>query len=410
MRNLFSSTKKVVMLIAFLLFTGCVSRTLLPTATPPSILTPTSDHIKTVAPNSLPYLTIAYLDGQSLIFECLEKDDCIRNIDLSKIKLPGSSFRLGSVHYLDPVNIFAWLYSDETNHGAVLRINRNTGEIMSIDLPSASLEGMIAHGRLVFRDYNDSKIYIVQDDLSVKTVELGVDIFQLIEAGDNKIIAVNFQPLEQDGKTFIETFVIDVRSGEFDRELVRCPAFTDPLNLPNLESNEDTLAGWLITVSADLKYVYLFYNHRSGDGGYKQAIGVFDTDTLDEVNSAKDPAFITFLNQTRLSSQQYWNMSYPRMAFTNTEGLSQGLNAPMNLTTLQPLVDTLEIIKAEYIKALRFAPFGDNFAIGAYERIFLVSLDGKTVVEYPLPLDHIPLVNGKRDYRIVEYRVSTSAP
>lgn len=358
----------------------------------------------------MPQLTIAYLDGQSLVFECLEKGVCIKNIDLSKIKLPGSSFRLGTVHYLDPVNVFVWLYSGETNHGAVLRINRNTGEVMSIDLPSASLEGMIAHGRLVFRDYKDSKIYIVQDDLSVKTVELGSDIFQLIEADDNKIIAVNFQPIEQDEKTFIETFVIDVLSGEFARELVGCPAFTDPLNLPNLESNEDTLAGWLITVSADLKYVYLFYNHRSGEEGYKQALGMFDTHTLDEVNSAKDPAFITFLNQTRLSSQQYRNISYPRMAFTNSEGLSQGLNASMNLTTLQPLVDTLEIIKAEYIKALRFAPFGDNFAIGAYERIFLVSLDGKIVVEYPLPLDHIPLVNGKRDYQIVEYRVSTSAP
>ena len=308
------------------------------------------------------------------------------------------------------MSIFVWLYSVGANRSVVLNVNRDTGNVKAVELPSATLEGITAHARLVFRDYMDSTVYIVQDDLSVRSIDLKSDIFQLIEADGSKIIAVNYQLFDQNGMSFIETFVIDVSSGEFSRELVRSPAFADPLNIPDLRSDDNTFAGWLITISANLEYVYLFYNHKSGDENYKQAIGMFDAKSLAEVNSVKDPSCITLINQSKFSSLQYRNISYPRTAFTNPEGLSQGLNAPIDLSTLKPLVDTEEIIKAEHINTLRFVPFGDYFAIGTNSRVILISLNGENVVEYPLPWERLTIVDGTWEYRIMEYNNATSAP
>ena len=127
--------------------------------------------------------------------------------------------------------------------------------------------------------------------------------------------------------------------------LVSCPPFSDPLLLPGGRSSEDRLAGWLLTISPDFDNVYLFYNNKIDDGDLIQTLGMFESKNLEEIKSTKNPNFITFLNVTRLSSLQYRNWSYPRTAFTNTEGIDQGLHSPFDLNSLVPLMDVYEIIK-----------------------------------------------------------------
>ena len=206
---------------------------------------------------------------------------------------------------------------------AVLHINPETGEAKAVNISPEHRMFVrdIAHDRLVLVQAGEEKVIIVQEDLSVIEVDLGAEIFQVIEADDYKAIAVSDQPVEQDGQTFIETFAIDVRSGEFTRKLVKSPAFANWFFLPEGKSTDDTLAAYLLTVSADYTYVYLYYSQGEGDEFHK-VLGKFDT--------------------------------------TNLEALLERGN-------------------------FFIAPFGNHLAIGTRNSVMLLSFDGKIAAEYPLP-------------------------
>lgn len=411
MVNILSSRWRSIFLVAFLLLAGCVpwrAPTKNVTTSPEMVISPTSiTNTKTKEPTPdvlLPNrLMIAYLNDGYLVFECLDVEDCTKKIALSEAISLIAPYRLGSVFFISPTSILVRLFSQSTNQNAVLAIEVDSGEVKEIILPGSASQDIIAHGRLVIHDPSNNTIYIVQEDLTIETVELETEIFQLIEADDEYVLALNHQPLSKNDKIFIEVIQINVRTADTTQVLVNCPPFFDPLRLPGGRSSEDRLAGWLLTISPDLEYVYLFYNNKIDDGDLIQTLGMFDTKSLEEVNSTKDPNFITFLNMTRLPSLQYRNWSYPRTAFTNTEGLSQGIHSPFDLYSLAPLVDIHEIIKKEYINAVTYVPFGNYFSIGTSTRVILVSLNGKVYKEYPLPLDRIQVTRLAPGYSIVEF-------
>lgn len=361
---------------------------------------PTSNSVESSAlllPNRL---IIAYLDAGYLVFECLDVE-CIKKFELSKAISLVSPYQLESAYIISPTSIYVQLYSLSTHQRALLSIKVD-GEVKEITIPDNASQGIIAHGRLILQDSSNNTIYIIQDDLTVKTVELEAEISQLIEADDENVLALNRQPLNQNGKTLIEVIQLNVSTGDKKQLLVNCPPFSDPLLLPGGRSSDDRLAGVLLTISTDLKFVYMFYNSEIGDEGLTQTLGVFDTESLEEVNSIKNPSFLTLLTESRFAIFQYRNWSYPRVAFTNTEGINQGLHTPFNLNSLEPLMDVHEILKKEYIKTVTYVPFGDYYSIGSSTRVILVSLDGKIYKEYPLPLDRIQVASGDRGYSIVE--------
>ncbi|MFC1878684.1 hypothetical protein ACFLZW_02105 [Chloroflexota bacterium] len=418
MANTISSRCRSILIVAFFLLAGCVPWRVLPenmTAIPSKIISPTSiANTTTTKPTPDPIATatalppnglmIAYLDEAYLVFERLDTGERIQKFELSQATSLAPPYRLGSVYYLRPTCLLVQLYSSATYQRAVLAVNPDSGEIKEVILSAGALRGLLAHERLVLQDIsNNTIVYILQDDLTIEKVDLETEVFQLIEADDDNVLAVNHQPLNQNGKTFIEVIQINIRTGDTKRVLVNCPPFSDPLLLPRGRSSEDKLAGWLLTISPDLEYVYIFYNSKIDDEGLTQTLGMFESKSLEEVNSTKDPNFITLLNVTRLSSLQYRNWSYPSKAFTGTEGINQGLRSPFDLYSLAPLVDFYEIIKKEYKNVVSFVPFGNYFLIGTDSRVILVSLDGEIYREYPLPWDRILLVRGVREYSIVEY-------
>lgn len=395
--------------------TPVLIETVLPTVISPEAATPTAMSTKTVTPAPIatrtakptikptqrgmvplpdPLFAISYLYKDTLRVKCIETD-CIREIYVGDAVPFERPYKLGSAYYLNPASMFITLYTIRTvpseEKWAVLHINPETGEVKAVNISPKHriLVRDIAHERLVLVQDGTDKMMIVQEDLSLIEVDLESKIFQLIEAADNKVIAVNDQPIEQDGQTFIETFFIDVRTGEFTRELVKSPPFANWFYHPTGTSTDDLLAAHLLTVSSDLEYVYLYYNQEEGDEFHK-ILGKFDTNNLEEVNSVIDPNFLRIGPGAGLYNLQYRNISYPRAVPSTREYAPEGIFAPIDLTTLRALI--------ERCGGCFIAPFGDNFAIGTRNSVFLLSLDGEIIGEYSLPY------NGGLTYQLVEYK------
>lgn len=377
-------------------FAKAVTLTSLPTETINPTIAQTQGEL---APLPDPLFAIAYIYKDSLRIECVETE-CLREINLGNAAPFEKPYKLGSVYYLNPGSMFITLYAPRMNPNedkwAIIHINPETGEAKDVNISPEHRMFVrdIAHDRLVLVPDGEEKVIIVQEDLSVIEVDLGAEIFQFIEADDHIVIAVNDQPVEQDGQTFIETFAIDVRSGEFTRKLVKSPAFANWLYLPEGESTDDTLAAHLLTVSADYTYVYLYYSQGEGDEFHK-LLGKFDTTSLEEVSSVVDPEFLRISTNAHLYSQQYRNVSYPRAVPIMRESAAEGLFAPVDLTTLEALLERRNFF---------IAPFGDHLAIGTKNSVMLLSFDGKIAAEYPLPY------NSGLTYRLIEYKTKKIDP
>ena len=422
-----------MLLVILLILTGCSSGTPIdviatdtitpiltlaetstPTSTATDTTTPTATFTKTVTPTSIPTETtkptlsptpgellplpdplfaIAYTFEDKLRIKCIEIE-CFREIYLGDAAPFDRPYKLGSVYYLNPGSMFITLYAPRMDPNeekwAIIHINPETGEAQAVNISPEHRMFVrdIAHDRLVLVQDGKDKVIIVQEDLSVMEVDLGAEIFQLIEADDHIVIAVNDQPVEQDEQTFIEAFAIDVRSGEFTRTLVNSPAFANWFYLPEGKSTEDTLAAHLLTVSTDLEYVYLYYSQGEGDDFHK-ILGKFDTISLEEVNSVIDPEYLRISTGAYLYSQQYRDVSYPRAVPISRESAPEGVFAPIDLGTLEALIGLGNFF---------IAPFGDHLAVGTKNSVFLLSLDGKIVAEYPLPY------RGGLTYRLVRYK------
>ena len=337
---------------------------------------------------STPPVTIVYLIEKTIKFECLNQEACFPDINIEQIVPLDETYKLGSVYFVNSSRIFVLLNSDGV--ATIIQINPTTKETTLIPTKIEARIRTIAHGRLVI--IRDGKVVIIQDDKNIMEVDVGKNIFQVIEATDNKIIAVAPQPVRIDGNTFVETFIIDVDTGEYAQEFVISPNF-DSQAEPTLgvpQANKP-YAGRLFTVDSNLAHTYLYYLYKTADG-VRRELGMFSVNPVKPVTTISDPPFIDYLSGY---SQQYNNIAYSRIA--NTDG--GGIDTLINLSDLTPLIDTSQVIRQEYKKYILCSPFGEYFLLGTGSRIILLSLDGEIVEEYTLPTDNVP-----QSYRIMEYR------
>jgi len=110
---------------------------------------------------------------------------------------------------------------------------------------------------------------------------------------------------------------------------------------------------------------------------------------LDEVVSVVDPGFMRMSNDERLYSYQHHNFIYPRLVPGGGEFAQQGLFSPVDLTSMEVLIEPLG--------PCVIAPFHEYFLIGTGDKMLLVSMNGE-LVEYPLPY------RGGMTYSVVEYK------
>ena len=338
--------------------------------------------------SSVPPVTAVYLIDKTITFECLNQEGCFPEINLEQIVPIDETCKLGSVYYVNSSRIFVILNSNGI--ATIVQINPTTKETTPIPIKTDARIRTIAHGKLVIAQ--DDKVVIIQDDKNIVEVDVGKDIFQVIETTDNRVIAIVQQPIRIDGNTFVETFIIDVDTGEYEQKLVQSPNF-DSQTEPTLGVPQDNepYAGRLFTVDSNLAHTYLYYLYKTADSVQRE-LGMFKVDPLQSVTTISNPPFIDNLSGY---SQQYNNIAYSRIA--DTDG--GGIDTLINLSDLTPLIDTSQIISQEYKKYILFSPFGEYFLLGTGSRIILLSLDGKIVEEYALPADNI-----SQSYRIMEYK------
>ncbi|MEW6499480.1 MAG: hypothetical protein AB1589_44485, partial [Cyanobacteriota bacterium] len=173
-------------------------------------------------------VAIVLLEDQIVRFECVyAREDCIPDVDIKDYALLDWPYHLGPVLYYSPSSIYMILYTGNaaTWESSIVHYNPQSREIKSIKLPGElkNLHLATAGGRLILVGDSHRNVYIVDDNLSITSVEVGSPIHKLLGANDHEVIALNQRPVEKDGEYLIEVYVIDILSGRFIEERLKLP-------------------------------------------------------------------------------------------------------------------------------------------------------------------------------------------
>jgi hypothetical protein len=333
-------------------------------------------------------ITVIFLDGSTIHFHCLDGQKCFTDVDL------GEQIRAANNPDTHPLRIgFAYYGKDSTLYillvGAIgqylAKVNLITEEAQILD-PAPFIGGLfpgmsnMVHGKLVLATV-DGKIGIVQDDFSVKTIDLKAPILDFIEANNSKIAAISTSSLLQDGTGQANIFLVDVNTDEIEKKI---------LNSPQQGS------WWFVGVDQDIKH--LFWLPAGNNATYSNVLNVFDLQAQKDDLSVPISNFdaLTYTTQTA-KRYQYRGIWYYSRRRAFLEGPYPAMM--MDMSTLKQVINPDDFLKNEANAILMISPFGDNFLIGTNSQAFMVSPNGKIIQRYSLPKDWI----GK-DYLFLEYR------
>jgi hypothetical protein len=340
-------------------------------STPTSEVTNLSNTAKNVAP-----VAIVSIEGQTLTFECVDRVNCLSNINLEGHILLDSPFKLGPVFYWNPSSVYLILYSDKSVPMGrnVIHINPQTGEIKSTKLSSElnNLHFVSVDDRLIFAEDNGQNIYIISNDLSIRNLEVDSSINSLIETKDQRVIALDERPLEIDGVVQVNVSIIDVVTGQTTKEHLRLPE----LELRHAQTNLGVGKKYLINIegiSRDLKNLYCLY--FLGSEPQTPRLGAFNIENSREVASTSNPELV------RITSGY---AQYHEMLYTSNSGDGYGVGASLiEMSTVTSLLDFTK--NPDWKRKLDILPFGDYFLLGTANNILLLSSTGEELKNYPLP-------------------------
>lgn len=340
---------------------------------------------------TIPVLAALSLDGSIIHFHCLDSSKCFPDIDLGNLirKINGTNqypLSLLSAYYCEDSIIYLniggsvwdYLVKISLQKGQVQYLNINVSSLSSRAdfLPMFLPGGMkMIHGKIVVGTV-DGKIGIVQDDFSLKTIDLGISIQDFIEATGSKVAAVGYESTLQNGKTQEKIFLIDVTTGEVEEK-----TFDGPQP-----------GGVMVTIDKDVHYLYWVSadNEAYWVPSGNPTLHRFDMQTQKDVLavpiSASDAYAYTTLTAARFQYQGLWY--YSRRC--PCEGPVPAML--MDMSSLKPVINPS-------VDTFMIAPFGDDFLIGTNSRVLVVSSNGTVINTYTLPEEWT-----KRNYLLLEYR------
>ena len=297
-------------------------------------------------------------------------------------------YNLSRVYYWNQESAYITLFSNSevSEKMTIIHSNPQTGDIKSIESPGEVGYTLmnIAAGRLILARYQGQSLHIVENDLSVTEVDVGVDIYRIIVAG-NKIIALNQLPLEKNGQTYVDVSVIDVVSRQAKPERLNL------LGLKILDSRQmpqpsNKYLSHIQGVSGDLKNLYCTF--ISGDEPRIVKLGTFSVESPGEIASTLEPV-------APFGYGQYRWMLFRSYLGESESGISSG--SLYDMLTGRSLIDYDQNPEWRR-KKLWIVPFGDYFLLGRSDEIILLSLTGTIVERYALPDRWID-----QDYNIVRF-------
>jgi hypothetical protein len=341
---------------------------------------------------NLPPITILYLDGSVIHFHCLDTQKCFSDVDVAN---PIRTLNDPKKH---PLSLWSAYYGNDSTiyleiGGSIwddlVKINSQTNQVQFLDIsvPSLSprsdvlpmfLPGGIKmiHGKIVVGT-TDGRIGIVQDDFSLKTIDLGSPIRDFIEANNAKVAVVSADDSSlPNGKLQAKIFLIDINSGKVEEKLFKGPQ----------------AKGQIVTVDQNIHNLYwVSFENKT--------LHLFDIQAQKDILSVP------------ISDAEVWaytTLTTPRFQYHGIWYIGgrcpcEGPFFPlmMNMSTLKPVIDPEDLLKdePESDRTFMIAPFGDNFLIGTHSRVFVISPNGTVIKTYDLPKEWMG-----RNYLLLEYR------
>jgi hypothetical protein len=246
------------------------------------------------------------------------------------------------------------------------------------------------HGKMVIGT-TQGKIGIVQDDFSLKEIDLGGAMNGFIEADNSRMIAYGDHFL-RDGKMWARVFIIDIDSRNLEQRLLEGPEAEEGGSGKPYLQGKRYIFGPILNISRDLNYMYYLYSWGTdGNSTTPLSLGMFDLTTQKE--SISIPGSIGMV--TGSVYDQYENIWY-----YDRRSLESGSTPRMlNMSTLKPVVDLDRIMRNENSSKLLIAPFRNSFLFGTNNQVNIVSFSGAIDKTYALPTDWID-----QDYALLEYR------
>jgi hypothetical protein len=338
-------------------------------------------------PDPDPPLALVSLKGHTVRFECLNRNDCIPEINLEGHVHFESPYHLGQVYYWNPESIYITLLSNSAipEKMDIIHVNPQTGEIISILSPDEAEFSLvkIANGRLILARLQGQVIYVVEDDLSITEVKVGTDIYKLIVDGD-KVIALNQIPIEMDGLIYVDVSVVDAASKAVKSERLKLPGLEMAHGSSTPEANKKYLL-YIEGVSGDLKNLYCVFT--SGDEPDIVKLGTFDVEIPKETAAIQGGV-------TAADYAQYHGMLYTEYSEKSDGGPGASL---YEMATGRSIINYDK--NPDWIgKKLLVVPFGDYILIGRSDEIILLSPTGVLINRYALPEKWV-----NKDYQIVHF-------
>ena len=339
------------------------------------------------SPDPDPPLALAFLEDQTIHFECLNRQNCIPEVDLEGHVHFDSLYYLGKIFYWNPENIYITLLSSSAipDKMDIIHVNSITGEIKTIQSPDEAESSLIkiAGGRLILARFLGQRITILEGDLSITEVGVGFDIHKMIIDGD-KVIILNQIPVEMDGRIYVDVSVVNVISKEVKSERLKLPGLDMPHNSSTPETNRKYLI-YIEGISGDLNNLYCVF--RNGNEPDIARLGTFNIETSMLVAMTSGGA-------TAGGYGQYHEILYTEYSEKDDGGSGASL---YNMATGRSLID-LDNNRDWIRNNLLVVPFGDNILLGRSNEIVLLSPTGIIIKRYALPE-----IWADQDYQIVRF-------
>jgi hypothetical protein len=327
--------------------------------------------------NSLPVM-ITRLDNNTIEFHCLKTNKCPSRIKLDNVVQP--IVYIESSFYQNPDTIVLVMRrSDETI--IVFEINPKNNQTKYTILSQPTIPPLM----IVYTDMQvvigdkTGQLFFIQDGVLSNQVKLKADDNNTSIANlfikNNKIIALNSNPINHDNKTYTQVWLINLSDTRVSSQLLPIPEF-DKLGINEPIQSGAKYAGRLTNISEDLTKLYYFYYLGSTEGLAELTLGMFDVNTFEEKSTSSDHCINLMTGYAQYTGIMYSSKN-------DLEGNASAVF--VNMKNLTPVTDMSKFVQNELTTKLVIEPFYQNFLVGTNSKLFVVTPLGETVKEYALP-------------------------
>jgi hypothetical protein len=343
---------------------------------------------KSANTTTTPPLAIVTFTENILSFECLNQSKCIPPINLTGYLPKNQNYDLGPIFYADPSNIFGIFrsHNSEPPQVYIIDFDPQQGKVASLKLdPTYRYENFrVSKNHIIYFSPDQQKIFIAAPDLKTRSIDVGFRVWKMVVIDDGVVMAIDEKPKLVDGKTFISFLTLDIQSGKISKTSVSIPLHLRDAQ-PYIPSEK-----YLITIEGihPVKNI-LTCLYIVGSEPQTMRLGTFDLETGQEIASTADQSLIRF-------STGY--AQYKDKIYTYNPGLGEAsIGASLiDMTTLKSLLDFQ--MHPEWKMKLVILPFGEKFLMGASRFLYLISMNGSEIQEFPLPEKWL-----KKEYHLMYY-------